>query len=361
MPAKDSRIIRPLYRRLLIISLLLFSLAIFVYIFPLIQDLVVVTIISLVLTYIFRPIMIYLERKGLPRIYTILSIFAVVIALLILSINYLVPVIVEEAGSLISNLERVELSHMMTNLLAWLDKKVPGIVGILGLESGNVGGLLDQARLYISGALQQSVTILAGAANLFALMIVVPFLTFFMLKDGDRLMRTWVEKVPNRFFEMSLSLGHRVDRQLGNYIRSILIESLIVGVLTGVAFSLLGFKFAVIIGLVSGLLNAIPFFGPLIAYIPIGIVVLLTYTPIGWGLLWMVVILLAVQMVDNVLLKPLLISRSVEVHPAAVLLVVLIGGRLAGAIGMFVAVPVYAIIQVIVVDMYDHLRRYRIL
>lgn len=75
----------------------------------------------------------------------------------------------------------------------------------------------------------------------------------------------------------------------------------------------------------------------------------------------MVTILVGAQMLDNVLLKPILISRSVNVHPAAVLITVLIGGRIAGPIGMFIAVPVYAILKVIILDLYTHLKDYRII
>jgi len=351
----------PLYRKLVLGALAIIVSYLMFKIFPKIEDLIVVLIISVVLTYMFRPIVSSLDRKGIPRPIAILAIFAVVIGVLVIGINFLVPVLIDEIGSLIANIEQIDISGAKNTVVAWMESRVPGLAKMLGLEGAQIQSYADRFTETIAGFLQQSLTILAGAMNVLSLSIVVPFLAFFLLKDGDALSRGMVKRVPNRFFEMTMSLTHRVNTQLGNYIRSVLVESSIVGVLVWGAFEIMGLRFALVLGIVNGLLNMIPFFGPLIAYIPTILVVLLTYSPVGWGLVWMVVVLASAQMIDNVFLKPLLISRSTSVHPATVLIVVLIGGRIAGPIGMFIAVPMYSIIYVVVVDLYDHLKSYRII
>jgi len=351
----------PLYRKI-VISALVIGIAYSLFkIFPKIQDLVVVLIISVVLTYMFRPIVASLDRKGIPRPIAILAIFAVFIGLLVLGINFLVPVLIDEIGSLIANIEQIDVSGVRDSVSLWLDERIPGLSKSLGLEGAQVQDFADKFTNTIAGFLQQSLSILAGAVNVLSLSIVVPFLIFFLLKDGDKLSHNLVKRVPNRFFEMTMSLTHRINTQLGNYIRSVLLESSIVGVIVWGAFEVMGLRFALVLGIINGLLNMIPFFGPLIAWVPTTLVVLLTYTPIGWGLFWMVIVLVSAQMIDNIFLKPILISRSTSVHPATVLIVVLIGGRVAGPIGMFIAVPMYSIIYVIVVDLYDHLKSYRII
>lgn len=351
----------PLYRKIVLLALWLGVFYGFFRIFPYIRDLVVVVIISVVLTYIFRPVVGSMERRGIKRVYAIAIIFAVLIGLIVLLLNSLVPMLIDEIGSLSSNLEQLDIASIHSQLVAWLDKHIPGAVSLLGIEATQANDIMDRIRTATSGFLKQSLSLLAGAVNALSLSIVVPFLLFFLLKDGDRLMHAVIRRVPNRFFEMTMSLVSRIDKQLGNYIRSVLVESSIVGLLVWSGFEVMGLRFALILGIVNGLLNMIPFFGPLIAYVPTTLVVLLTFHPVGWGLFWMVIVLVVAQGIDNVLLKPLLISRSTQVHPATVLLVVLIGGRVAGAIGMFVAVPVYSIVQVIVVDLYDHLKSYRII
>lgn len=351
----------PLYRRLVLLGLFLGIAYAFMLILPHIRDLITVGIISIVLTYAFRPLVDYFERQGVNRVISILAIFAIVIALLVITLTSLVPMLIDEIGNLLARLQEIDLAQLQGNLMDWLQERLPGIVGLLNLQEGQTQELANRIQEFTASFLGQSLGVLSGAVNALSLAIVVPFLVFFMLKDGGAFTRSWVSKVPNRFFEMSMSLSYRIDKQLGNYILSILVESVIVGFLAWIAFAIVGVRFALVLGLVSGLLNMIPFFGPLIAWLPTAIVFALTYQPISLGLFWMAVVLVGIQMIDNVALKPLLISRSQEIHPVTVLLVVLIGGRVAGPIGMFIAVPFFSIIKVVIVDFYEHLKNYRII
>jgi len=353
--------INPLYRRLIILMLALLSMYIFILIFPHISDLIVVGVVALVLTYVFRPGVEALERLGVSRITAITGFFVITTGLLILLFRYLVPVLIHEIGLMTTKLNEVDFSDLYKKMVDWIDVKIPVIGNFADLDPDRAGEFIEKTKSAIITFLQKSITFAAGAVNFIVLTTIVPFLTFFFLKDGPAFSKKVLERVPNRFFEMTMSLAHSIDFLLGAYIRSILLESMIIWALTWSAFALLGMKFALVLGLLNGMLNMIPFIGPIIAVVPIGIVVAATYTPTVWGLAWVGIILLAAQIIDNIVLKPLLISRSVKVHPAMVLIVVLIGGRLAGAIGMFLAVPVFSVMQVIVIDLYSHLKSYRVI
>ncbi|MFC2170570.1 AI-2E family transporter [Calditrichota bacterium] len=354
-------LVSPTWRRILIAILFISFLTLIVRIYPLVDDLVVVLIISLVLSYVIRPFMNYMERRGIPRIYTIVGTFIIMGGLVLLLLRYFIPVLIDELGSLQSNLGVLDIETVADKLSYWAESKLPGASTMLGLDAESLNAFVAGVQNSATGFLSTSLGWLAGAANALTLSIVIPFITFFILREGDNWYKQWIQSIPNRYFEMALSLSYKVDQKLGNYIRSILIESLIISVISWIAFEIMGLKFALVLGIVCGLLNMIPFFGPLIAYFPVLLVVLLTYQPILMGMFWAAIVLIGAQVIDNIMLKPILISRSVNVHPAAVLLAVLIGGRLAGALGMFIAVPVYAVIQILVVDLYTHLRDYRII
>lgn len=351
----------PLYRRLVILALALLLFYGFLRILPHIEDIITVLIISVVLTYAFRPLVDVAEREGISRTASILGIFAIVIGLIVLALTSLVPMLIGEIGTLVERLNEIDLAKVQGSIVDWVQQRIPWASPFLDFNDGQTDQIMQRIRDFSATFLQQSISVVSGAFSALSLAIVVPFIVFFLLKDGSAFTRGWVKRVPNRFFEMSMSLAHRMDRQLGSYILSVLIESLIIGALAWFAFALVGVRFALILGILSGLLNMIPFFGPLIAWVPTTIVFALTYQPIGVGLFWMAVVLIGVQMVDNIALKPILISRSQSVHPITVLLVVLIGGRVAGPIGMFIAVPFFSIIKVIVVDFYEHLKNYRII
>lgn len=354
-------VLKPTYRRLIVLTIFLVFIALLVLIYPSINDLLGVMVIALVLTYIFKPGVNFLEHHGIHRVISILSIFILGTAFIVLGIRYFVPIILDEAAALVIRIEEIDLLRFHKSVITWIDQRIPGLTPFLGVGEDQATVWIEQIRATTNNFLQQSVRLVAGAANLIGLAIVLPFLTFFLLKDSSYITKSIIERIPNRYFEMSLSLVYRIDQQLGNYIRSILLESLIISLLSWLALEVMGVKFALVLGVTNGLLNMIPFFGPVIAYIPIGLVILLTYNPVGWGLFWMFIILIGIQFIDNILAKPLLISRSVHIHPVLVLLAVLIGGRLAGPIGMFIAVPAFAVIQVIVIDAYNHLKAYRII
>ncbi|NQU05471.1 MAG: AI-2E family transporter, partial [Calditrichaeota bacterium] len=291
----------------------------------------------------------------------IASVFALTLVVIVVSLRFFIPVLIDQGFLLVASLKEIDFNSVYMNVIAWVDKRLPGFSDWIGMAPDQMENWVGKFTSAVTAFLQQTTKVLAGAMNILMLSAVVPMLIFFFLKDGSLFVKTLIEKVPNRFFEMSLSLAYRINLQLGNYIRSILIESIVIGIMTWISLEILGVKFAIVLGLINGLMNTIPFFGPMIAYFPIGLIVLITYDPPLVGLIWMVIILSGIQIFDNIIAKPLLIGRSVDVHPATVLLVVLLGGRLAGALGMFIAIPAYKIIQVIVVDSYNHLKEYKII
>jgi predicted PurR-regulated permease PerM len=354
-------VISPVYRRILLLIFFLASLVIFLLIFPLISDLLVMLIISVIITYIMKPAVAYFEHFGIPKIWAITSVFVLTAVVIVVSLRFFIPILIDQGFLLVASLKEIDFNAYYTISVAWVEERLPGFSDWLGMGQDQMQNWVGKFTSTVSSFLQQSSKLLAGAMNILILSSVVPMLIFFFLKDGSLFIKTLIEKVPNRFFEMSLSLVYRVNLQLGNYLRSILVESLVIGIMTWISLEILGVKFAIVLGLINGLLNTIPFFGPMIAYFPIGLIVLITYDPPLVGLIWMIIILSAIQIFDNILAKPLLIGRSVDVHPATVLLVVLVGGRLAGALGMFIAIPAYKIIQVIVVDSYNHLKEYKII
>lgn len=358
---KQNQNSRNFYRRLFVGIIVIISITIFGIIFPLISDLIVVLILTGVLNYVYRPGVDLLTRYGIKRNLAIMILYAITGGLIYLITLFLFPILSREAGSFMKSLNQVDFGDLYRQSISWLDNQIPGIAKIFKFDPGQIDVIVERITSATTNFLQKSWSFVEDVANILSLAIILPILTFFLLKDGHRVQKNWMRKIPNRYFEMTLSLVNRIDVQLGNYLRSILIESLIMWLVTWPLFLIMGVRFSLILALINGLLNMIPFFGPLVTYVPLSLVVIISYEPIGWGLFWGAVILIITQIIDNAFLKPVLISRNVPVHPAMVLIAVMVGGRLAGPIGMFVAVPFYAVIQVIVIDFYDHLKSYKIL
>ena len=198
-----------------------------------------------------------------------------------------------------------------------------------------------------------------GVISGLTFVVIVPFVAFFFLKEGRRLTRCLMAVVPNAYFELCLNLMYQANRQIGNYIRGQLLAVLVVSVLAISGLSILGVYYALPLGLLAGLANVIPFLGPLIGIVCSSIVALAT----GGGLAMVakvIVMFLVIQLIDNVLIQPTMVAKSVELHPLVVLFVVMVGSQLMGIVGMLIAVPLTGIAKVSGQTIYEGVKQYQL-
>ena len=197
-----------------------------------------------------------------------------------------------------------------------------------------------------------------GVISGLTFVVIVPFVAFFFLKEGRHLTRCLIALVPNAYFELCLNLMHQANKQIGNYIRGQLLAVLVVSVLAISGLSILGVYYALPLGLLAGLANVIPFLGPLIGIVCSSIVAL----AIGGGLVMVakvIAMFLIIQLIDNVLIQPTMVAKSVELHPLVVLFVVMVGSQLMGIVGMLIAVPLTGIAKVSGQTIYKGIRQYQ--
>jgi predicted PurR-regulated permease PerM len=200
---------------------------------------------------------------------------------------------------------------------------------------------------------------LGGVVSGLTFVVIVPFVAFFFLKEGRHLTRKLIELVPNAYFELCLNLLHQINGQIGGYIRGQILATTVVSILAVSGLSIIGVDHPFPLGLLAGLANMIPFLGPLIGIITASAVALATGG--GLGLVGEVVIVfLIIQMIDNVIIQPTVVAKSVEMHPLVILFVVMVGSQLMGIVGMLIAVPLTGILKVSGQTVYDGVRGYRL-
>ena len=198
-----------------------------------------------------------------------------------------------------------------------------------------------------------------GAFSAFTTGVIILFLTFFLLNSGDQMKKALIQIVPNRFFEPALVLIQALDRQLGDYLRSRLIQTIIISIIAAIGYWVLDLRFALLIGIIAGLANLIPYIGPFIGAIPAIIVVFLgTRFGPGWSLLAVIILTLVIQIIDNAVITPLIIGKSVELGPVTTIVVVLLGEQLLGLIGLLMAVPIAAMCKLIIEEVWTEFKGY---
>ncbi len=211
----------------------------------------------------------------------------------------------------------------------------------------------------------------ASLESKFSAWILAPLIFLFLGFDNGQIRRFFISLVPNRYFELSLTVLDRLDDAIGRYLRGTLIECFLVGLTLTLGLILLGIPLgiAVAIGMVSGLLNAIPFLGTVIALV-IGVgyaLIAENVTPLIPGLnpddlVWYVLILVVItHVLDDVVFQPFVLGSAANVHPLVVVIAIIAGSLIMGLWGMLFAIPTVVVVKTAVATLFKELKDYRII
>jgi predicted PurR-regulated permease PerM len=313
-------------------------------------------LLGIALAYLIRPATDAIQGLGLSRIGAILVTFALLIGTLLLMLTVLVPFAALQVQELSQQLSVEALGGMAASTERFLQRFFPV----------QEGAILDGfARAAVTLFHYDRVADTVGAivsifADVFYAVLIVPFVTFFFLKDGSLIRRSMLSLVPNRYFETTLSTMEKVETNLGRYFRALLVQCVAVAVLASCLLYLVGLRYALAVGLFAGLANAIPYFGPLIGFLA-GSIAGVAQTG-DFSLIPGILVAMALtQLADNAFLQPFIFSRAARVHPLVILFGVLIGAQLGGLVGMLLAIPVLTTLLVISKEIVWSARNYRIL
>lgn len=299
-------------------------------------------IIAIILTYILDPIVSKMQAGGLNRTLAITLTLSTLILLLVWISTNIIPIVanqmVELAGQLnIQNIQNIasQIENRLTQEFTFLPD---------GFLRDNLTQVVE--NLLDVGQLPSALSNIIGIfTNLFAAFLVIPFATFFFLKDGSKIRRDILKLVPNKYFETALSLIDKIETRLGVYFRSVLLQSILVAFSSWLALTIIGLENALSVGIAVGLANTIPYFGPIIGYI---LSIIVSIVEIGDFSLVLpcIIAILFVQLLDNVVFQPLIFSRSADIHPVAILFIIMIGAETAGILGMLIAIPIATTIKI---------------
>jgi predicted PurR-regulated permease PerM len=320
------------------------------------STLVLFFVISLAFSYILTPIVNRLEAKGMARVWSVTLVVTILIGGLIWSATTLLPLVGEQLVGFATafNLDTIRLIVRQIN-----DAYLPSLpfIGAVSIER-YVIDLLEE--YFVSGDVSSTISGLVGLfTNLFTAVLIIPVATFFLLKDGFLLRRNLLRIVPNKYFETSLVILDKIESRLIIYFSSVLLQSSIVGLLSFIFLSIVGLENALLVAIIIGLANSIPYFGPLIGYV-LSVVVSIYETGSVDLVPYSLFAILGVQIIDNVLLQPLIFSKSADLHPIYILFVVLIGAELAGVLGMLLAIPVVTVVRITVTEIRWSLQNYHV-
>ncbi|MHC5229787.1 AI-2E family transporter [Enterococcus sp. LJL99] len=299
------------------------------------------------LYYMFEPVVLFLEKRGLPRLVGFLLSFIILVVLVLVVVMNIIPQLVNQF---------VELSQSLPDYVEKLSDWVTDLGKLDTLKGIDIQAELDKANITISNIINfafVSVTnsvskIVSMLMRFFILLFTVPFILFFMFKDGHKFLDALSQFFPKNIRKELRQTVREMNQTLSAYISSTVLDALIIGVLSFIAMTIFKQPYGLLLAVFCGATNIIPYVGPFIGAIP-AILVGLFVSP--WQALYMALSILVIQQLDGNLIKPLLMGKSLNIHPLTIILVLIAAGSVGGIIGMLICIPVYAVIKTLIVNL----------
>ncbi|MCM0648771.1 AI-2E family transporter [Clostridium swellfunianum] len=308
---------------------------------PVVKELYYLLCISFVIAYSLRPLLLVLVHKGFNKRFAVILILTIFVAIAVGAVVVVIPSLFKESLNINNTLLKIQL--FVENLYERIkpissNKTVYVILDSIYTKSNSM--LIDMFNKVFN-------YILSLGENMLSL-AVVPLVVYYFLADSDVIFNRILVIFPSKSRNMIKKIIGDIDKILGRYIISQFVLCAIIGVLTFVVLIVLHVDFPIILSVLNALFNIIPYFGPLFGGLP-AVMVALLYS--GKTALWTAAWLYLIQQIEGNIISPKITGDSVSMHPLVVIILLIVGGKLGGFLGMVLAVPIGVVIKIIYEDL----------
>jgi predicted PurR-regulated permease PerM len=311
-------------------------------------------ILALIIVYLLNPVVTFLERRGIRRGWATFLTYLTILSAVGIGLAFLIPVVSHQAVEFGKGIPQflAKAQHDISNFARKLGFTVNGQDLFSGFEpKGQISNFISRITSIGVGVLHAMLTIVLGIV-----------IGFYLLMDLPKIRQGIKGAIPLRRRAEAQAVGHKLSAAIGGYFRGQLLVAAFVGLASMFGLWLVGLPYWAPVGLVAGLFNLVPLIGPFIGAIPAVFIAFTTPRP-GGGILhlqpgWELavgasLVLLVVQQIDNHIVSPNVVSRTVKLHPLTVMLSLLAAGTLLGLAGMLLVIPVVASVKILVIHYWD--------
>jgi len=311
-----------------------------------IRDIIFILFLSIVFAAGLSPWVDALENRQVPRVLAVVIIYILAIGLFAFATVILIPPMAEQIRDLTSSFP--DLYEKIVVGFANL-QKFSSDVGVVDSVQRTLNAVNDGLRQLTGGLYNTVSSIFGGFITFLGVMVI----TFYMLLERNGMKKFITSIAPTQYQPYLIQVLNRVQRKLGDWLRGQLLLSVIIFVVTLIGLLILGVKFALILALVAGLLEFIPFLGPIIAAIP---AVFLALGQSSLKALLVLMLYVVIQQLENQIIVPKVMERSVGLNPVTVIISMLVGAKIAGLLGVLLAIPIATVISIFFRDFFDRHR-----
>jgi len=316
-------------------------------------------IIAYVMNFGLKPLVNILEQRGIAHTTAVVIVFIVAFGLITGFFVIFIPAVASEIFTIQNQFDLYagvlteKVNSFRSNLLHFSN----GISSLF--NTNNIESELESSlKNTINSFVRRIPGLLLNFIPLILYTGVIPFATFFFLLDDVRIKKKIIELVPNRYFETTLLLLFSINRQVEQLLKGMCAECIIISILASFGLWLINLDYPILIGIFAGLSNLIPYVGPVVGTFAACLVAVMTAQPPIF-FFYIVLVFLAVNFIDNVFVQPIVFSRTTNLHPLLVIILVLLGSKLLGIVGMFIAVPLASLFKVILKILLTEINRPR--
>ena len=306
------------------------------------NQVIFILLIAIMLGTVIRPVVTWLNRRGIPRLPGVMLVFLVLLALLIGFVLLAVPLIVAQATTIATAMPGY-YHGLRAGMAAYPNQWIVRLSGFLPETLPGLTSIQSMGQLSMASAGQAWGYVVLAANITFGGMVLL-LLAFHWTLDGPRIIQSLLPLVPNQQRESISELISAMETKVGFYIAGQAVLCLVIGILALVSYLLIGLPNVLVLALLAGVMEAVPLVGPLLGIIPAGLVAL-SIEPSK--LVWVILATLVIHQAENYLLAPRVMRKAVGVNPFVSLLAFFAFGSLLGLGGMLVAIPMAAIIQLL--------------
>lgn len=299
------------------------------------------------LAYLGDPLIDRLEVRKIPRSWAVALVFGVILLGLLLLLLFLIPLLTHQFKGLIQRLP-AHIDWFQSHILPWIQDHLgvePESLSLHGLQARLIAfaqDMGDMAGSLLESFRDSSAAFFTWLANL----ILVPVLTFYLLRDWDLLVAKIRHLLPRRVEPVISKLAQESDEVIGAFLRGQLIVMAALGILYSIGLAMIGLDFSLLIGMLAGLVSFVPYLGLIMGVLVASVAALLQFHSV-FSLIPVLIVFGVGQLISDFLLTPKLVGDRIGLHPVAVLFAVLAGGHLFGFFGILLALPAAAVIAVL--------------
>jgi predicted PurR-regulated permease PerM len=295
-------------------------------------------VIASFITYLLHPLVEKIHEKGMPRALAILMIYVIFFGGVGYGLYKGIPVFIQQLQELTKSLPAlIDTYEDWTKIIHDETSNWPKDV------HERIEKTIIEAEALLGVWLTKVVASLKNSMNSVITFVLVPFITFYMLKDIEQIKKAFWKITPKKWQTKGMKFLNDVDESLGNYIRGQLFVCTLIGSFAALALWIAGMKYPLLLGFLIGVTNIIPYFGPIIGAIPAAI---LAATISVKMLIIVLIIIFSLQFLEGNILSPLIVGKSLHLHPLIIMFSLFLGGELGGIVGLIVAVPFVAVLKV---------------